>query len=73
MPGEGEQKFRLMADLACRRVFNRDFNAKDDRLVREGDPTLPHQNCRLLVDVGPVDALEPPILHFEWDSNAQEL
>jgi len=72
MPGLDKEKNRLMADIACRRVWNRDFSdSEGDRLTCEGGFFLYNQRCFLLIDNGPVDAEDYGILWFKW--NAKEL
>jgi len=56
MPGSYVNKIPLMANAACREVWNRDFNENlpnADRLTTFGGWINP--KCYLLIDNGPVD------------------
>ncbi|KAH6709281.1 hypothetical protein BKA61DRAFT_613919 [Leptodontidium sp. MPI-SDFR-AT-0119] len=56
MPGSYVEKIPLMANAACQKVWNRDFNGAlpdEDRLTTFGGWMNPR--CFLLIDNGPVD------------------
>merc|ERR1711977_480614 len=56
MPGSDVEKIPFMANAACRKVWNRDFNGDlpaKDRLTTFGGWMNP--KCFLLIDNGPVD------------------
>ncbi|KAH9205445.1 hypothetical protein DL95DRAFT_397618 [Leptodontidium sp. 2 PMI_412] len=67
MPGSYVEKIPLMANAACRRVWNRDFNKdppNEDRLTTFGG--WMNTRCFLLVDNGPVD--KPyTLVRLRWD------
>lgn len=71
MPGPPHEKIRLMAESACRKVWNRNFddNPEGDRLISYGGYYNPQ--CILLVDHGPVDAKDYTTIQLSW--NGQEL
>jgi hypothetical protein len=46
--------------------LNRDFDGSRDRLVYEGAYFLYNQSCRLLIDIGPVDATTYETRMFKW-------
>jgi hypothetical protein len=72
MPGPNEEKNKFMANIACQKVFNRDFDgSQGDRLVCEGAYFLYNQTCYLLIDNGPVNATSYDIRMFKW--RGQEL
>jgi len=67
MPGSDVQKIPLMANAACRRVWNRDFNRDlpdKDRLTTFGGWMNP--KCFLLIDNGPVD-MPYTVVKLRWD------
>ena len=67
MPGKHVEKIPLMANTACLKVWNRDFNENHpngDRLTSFGGWLNPR--CFLLIDNGPVD--EPyNLIRLRWD------
>ncbi|KAH7308742.1 hypothetical protein BKA65DRAFT_172735 [Rhexocercosporidium sp. MPI-PUGE-AT-0058] len=67
MPGSHVEKIPLMANAACRKVWNRDFNEDppdEDRLSTFGGWINPR--CVLLIDNGPVDA-SFTLVKLHWD------
>jgi hypothetical protein len=67
MPGSYVEKIPLMANSACQKVWNREFNKilpDNDRLTTFGGWLNPR--CFLLIDNGPV---EKPytLVKFRWD------
>lgn len=70
MPGPLQEKELRMANTACQKVWNRDFNTPNgDRLTTFGG--YYNSKCILLIDHGPVDATEYTTMHFNW--NGREL
>jgi hypothetical protein len=67
IPGDNKDKSKLIANLACQSYWGRDFNTtKGDRQVCEGDHSFYNQRCFVLVDNGPVEAVEQEVLLFKW-------
>ncbi|KAH6694386.1 hypothetical protein BKA61DRAFT_258475 [Leptodontidium sp. MPI-SDFR-AT-0119] len=67
MPGSHVEKIPLMANAACRKVWNRDFNGDlpdEDRLATFGGWINPR--CFLLIDNGPVD-MSYTLVKLRWD------
>ncbi|CZT52863.1 uncharacterized protein RSE6_14257 [Rhynchosporium secalis] len=67
MPGLHVEKIPLMANAACQKVWNRDFNKDhpdDDRLTTYGGWMNP--KCFLLIDNGPVNGLYT-LVKLRWD------
>ncbi|KAH9221559.1 hypothetical protein DL95DRAFT_7695 [Leptodontidium sp. 2 PMI_412] len=68
MPGSYVEKIPLMANAACRKVWNRDFNGAlpdEDRLTTFGGWMNPR--CFLLIDNGPVDISSYTLVKLRWD------
>ncbi|PVH71250.1 hypothetical protein DL98DRAFT_110717 [Cadophora sp. DSE1049] len=71
MPGSDVEKIPLMANAACQKVWNRDFNGDppdEDRLTSFGGWMNP--KCFLLIDNGPVD-MSYTLVKLRW--NGQKL
>jgi hypothetical protein len=69
MPGSYAQKIPLMADAACQKAWNRNFNESHpnyDRLTTFGGWMNPM--CFLLIDNGAVDE-EYTLIKFRWKGN----
>ena len=69
MPGSDAQKIPIMANTACQKVWNRDFNESfpdHDRLTTFGGWMNPM--CFLLIDNGPVDN-EYTVVKLRWTGN----
>lgn len=67
MPGSDVEKIPFMANAACRKVWNRDFNGDlpaKDRLTTFGGWMNP--KCFLLIDNGPVD-MSYTLVKLRWD------
>ncbi|KAH9212188.1 hypothetical protein DL95DRAFT_391838 [Leptodontidium sp. 2 PMI_412] len=67
MPGSDVEQIPLMANAACRKVWNRDFNENppdNDRLSSFGGWMNPR--CFLLVDNSPVD-MPYTLVKLRWD------
>lgn len=66
MPGSLDEKNSLMANAACQKVWNRDFNDNPggDRLTTFGGYF--NRKCTLLIDSGPVNATEYTIKRLLW-------
>ena len=72
MPGLDEEKNSLMANLACQKVWGRDYaDLNGDRLTTFGGYFLYNQRCMLLIDNGPVDSKDYTTLWYKW--TGQEL
>lgn len=71
MPGSPNEKIGLMADAACQKVWNRNFDhaVDGDRLMSFGGHVNPM--CILLVDHGDVEAPEQTTIQLSW--NGREL
>ncbi|KAL5320905.1 hypothetical protein ACEPPN_011715 [Leptodophora sp. 'Broadleaf-Isolate-01'] len=68
MPGSYVEKIPLMANAACQKVWNRDFNGAlpdEDRLTTFGGWMNPR--CFLLIDNGPVDISSYTLVKLRWD------
>ena len=69
MPGSYPEKIPLMADAACQKVWNRNFNKSCpdyDRLATFGGWMNPM--CFLLIDNGDVDE-EYTLIKLRWKGN----
>ena len=70
MPGSSTEQIKLMADAACQKVWNRNFDDKPDgdRLTSFGGYLNPM--CTLLIDHGDVEAQEYTTMQFSWNGQA---
>lgn len=74
MPGSNAEKNSRMANIACQKVWGRDFTeAEGDRLTTRGGYFLYDQLCMLLIDNGPVESEVYDILQFKWNIQEQQL
>ncbi|KAH6667400.1 hypothetical protein B0J14DRAFT_602166 [Halenospora varia] len=65
MPGPIHEKDLFMANAACQKVWNREFNPDSDRLTTFGGYVNP--KCYLLIDFGPMEAMEYTTVALLWD------
>lgn len=70
---DGEDENHYMANLACQKEFDRDFDPTQDRLITRGGSHLYNQRCWVMVDNGPVDAGSYETLWFKWNIQKQDL
>ncbi len=75
MPGPDREKDSRMANIACQKVWHRDFanGPNGDRLATQGGFALYNQRCWLIIDHGPVDSEDYDLLQFKWSPEKQEL
>lgn len=66
MPGSNAEKNERMANLACQKAWGRYFSDDQDRLVARGGYFLYNQRCWLIIDNGPVDAVDYTTLWYRW-------
>ncbi|ROT38488.1 hypothetical protein SODALDRAFT_333081 [Sodiomyces alkalinus F11] len=69
IPGDPNLRPQTMANMVCRRIWNRDFDDTQDRVQSRGIFFHDGTRCFFLVDSGPPDSKEVHTSMYNWDGS----